>query len=108
MALDSNPILRIVRLTFKKEHVNDFKLLFEKIRPQIESFEGCLELQIFRDNELENVFYTLSRWLSATHLEKYRNSDLFKTTWENVSRWFDDKPKGFTLVALSGLLEEKV
>lgn len=107
MKPNPHPIVRIVRLTFKQENLNDFRHFFRETSPRIKSFEGCMELQSFQDNELPNVVYTLSRWTSAEHLERYRQSDFFKTTWEKVSRWFDDKPQAFTLAPFGETTAEK-
>lgn len=98
MTASSGIILRLVRLTFKAENVETFLQFFSETAPHIRAFQGCLELQGFRDREQPNVVYTLSRWASAEDLENYRQSTFFKNTWEQVSRWFEDKPQAFTLV----------
>lgn len=92
------PVVRLVRLALRADCVSEFIAYFEAIRKDIAGFDGCLQLEFYRDNEHPGVVYTLSRWSSAEHLEKYRQSDLFKTNWAHVSRWFDDKPQAFTLV----------
>lgn len=107
MSTSPGVILRLVRLTFKPENVEIFLDFFSKTRSSILAFEGCLELQHYRDREQPNVVYTLSRWASPEHLEKYRQSDFFKNTWEQVSRWFDDKPQAFTLVPFPETTQEK-
>jgi quinol monooxygenase YgiN len=107
MAASSGAILRLVRLTFKAENVETFLQFFSETAPHIRAFEGCIELQGFRDREQPNVVYTLSRWASPEHLENYRQSTFFKNTWEQVSRWFEDKPQAFTLVPFAEASEQQ-
>lgn len=100
---DTNSLVRIVRLSFKEEHLDDFLQFYSRVQSQIAAFEGCLEVQAFRDNEQPNVIYTISRWADAACLENYRQSDLFRDIWARVSPWFDEKPQAFSLIPLREL-----
>lgn len=97
---DTYPLVRIVRLSFREEHLDDFLQFYAQVQPQIAAFEGCMEVQAFRDNEQHTVIYTMSRWTNAAYLENYRQSDFFRDTWAQVSRWFEEKPQAFSLVPL--------
>ncbi len=89
-------MIRIVRLSFKQEHVKDFLTLFDERKERIRSFEGCQYLELWQDNESPNVFYTFSLWQSPASLESYRISAIFQDTWSKVSIWFNEKPKAFS------------
>lgn len=90
-------IIRIVRLSFQEEKVSDFIEIFEYSKLLIRSFEGCMGLKLLRDHHHQNVFYTYSVWQSNDHLEKYRNSELFKTTWQKTKLLFNTKAMAFSL-----------
>lgn len=90
-------INRIVRLSFKPEEVQDFIKVFNQSKKQISDFPGCMSLSLYQDNELSNVFYTQSLWKQESDLEAYRASDLFKTTWAQTKKLFNDKPMAWSL-----------
>lgn len=90
-------ILRIVRMTFQPEKVQDFVAVFEATRGKIRTFEGCLQLELMRDVQHPNVYCTYSRWESEEHLNKYRFSELFKDTWAKTKPLFAEKPVAYSL-----------
>jgi len=90
-------ITRIVRMQFKHDAVASFLETFSRTEKKIRNFEGCLSLQLMRDEEHINTFYTVSVWKNPEALEKYRQSSLFKQTWEAAKKGFSAKPVAFTL-----------
>lgn len=91
-------IIRIVRMSFHPHHIPDFLSMFSHKYPYIRHFEGCSYLRLLKDDQLPYVYYTLSEWESAEHLEAYRKSELFKETWKLTRTWFNDKPQAFSLL----------
>ena len=90
-------IIRIVRLSFEERGIDEFFSIFEESKNLIRSFEGCTCLELLKDHNHSNVFYTHSKWKSNDALEKYRESELFKTTWQKTKLLFNAKPQAFTL-----------
>ena len=90
-------LLRIVRMEFMPERVNDFLQLFTATRSKIASFEGCTGVQLLNDTQSANVFFTYSNWESEQHLESYRNSELFKQTWTKTKAMFSGKPQAWSM-----------
>ena len=70
-------LVRIVKLTFKKENISSFEQIFEATKQDIRNFEGCTFLELYRDNENPKIFFTYSYWENENALENYRNSDFF-------------------------------
>ena len=91
-------LIRIVRMQFQQDKVSQFLRLFESSKVRIRSFEGCEHLELKRDVEHTNVYYTLSHWKGPEYLEKYRNSDFFRSTWSKTKPLFEEKAKAFSLV----------
>jgi heme-degrading monooxygenase HmoA len=89
-------INRIVRLTFEPKLVNDFLAVFENSKNHIANFPGCQGLTLLKDADFNNVYYTYSLWLNESDLEKYRHSELFKTTWAATKKLFNAKPLAFS------------
>ena len=89
-------ITRLVKMTFKTEHTQDFILLFEQIKYRIADFEGCHQLQLLHDTHLPHVFFTYSIWKDENALENYRNSDLFAETWKKTKSMFAEKAQAWT------------
>jgi (4S)-4-hydroxy-5-phosphonooxypentane-2,3-dione isomerase len=86
-------IIRIVKMTFQTERVNDFLALFELVKIGIRSFEGCQQLELWHDKKDERIFFTYSIWNSQDDLDQYRFSELFKNTWATAQKSFAEKPE---------------
>ncbi|MFD2587089.1 putative quinol monooxygenase [Croceitalea marina] len=90
-------LVRIVKLTFKKENISSFEQVFEETKKQIRSFEGCNFLELYQEAEKPNVFFTYSYWENAEALENYRNSEFFKAVWAKTKILFDAKPEAWSV-----------
>ena len=95
--------IRIVKLSFKPEHVEEFLANFEFSKSQIRNFEGCKKLELLGDKNQDNIFFTYSHWRSVTDLENYRNSELFKSVWAKTKILFNDKPEAWSVDKLEEL-----
>jgi quinol monooxygenase YgiN len=90
-------LTRIVRMTFVPEKVSDFLLVFHENRDRIAGFDGCLHLELHHDADEPNVYFTISRWRSPKHLEKYRQSTLFSATWMRSKALFAEPAQAWSL-----------
>ncbi|MCU0436597.1 MAG: antibiotic biosynthesis monooxygenase [Raineya sp.] len=90
-------IVRIVRMFFQEDKTDDFLEIFEQSKHLIRHFEGCKHLELLRDADYKHIFCTYSYWESPEHLENYRQSDLFQSTWAKTKVLFNDKPIAFSL-----------
>ncbi len=93
-------IVRLVKLTFQPEAVDDFIGVFNGVKDRIEAVDGCKKLYLYRDKKHENVFFTYSEWEDEDALEAYRNSELFEQTWAKAKLYFDGKPEVWSLDAM--------
>ena len=91
-------IIRIVRMEFQPVHVDDFLAHFSTIKPLIRGFPGVQHVELHRDANHPNVFYTYSKWDGVSDLEAYRKSDLFKGAWSQAKTWFAAKPLAYSLL----------
>ena len=91
-------ITRIVRLEFQPEKVEDFLVLFNSSKQLIRHFPGVHHLELHRDAQLSNVFYTFSIWEGEDELEVYRQSELFQGVWAQTKVLFAAKPLAYSLV----------
>lgn len=89
-------LIRIVRLVFRPEFVPQFEQVFQESAAHIRAFPGCEHLELWRDEKYDNIFYTHSHWQSKEHLNTYRHSELFKTTWAKTKIGFCDRPQAFS------------
>ena len=80
-------------MTFRPDALADFHALFEASAPEIRAFEGCRHLELWEDARYPNILTTYSHWDSADHLDAYRHSELFRTTWARTKRWFAAPPE---------------
>jgi quinol monooxygenase YgiN len=90
-------IIRIVRLSIQPEKATLFQDTFWQTYDKIRNVEGCTDLQLHRDTDAECVFITFSIWKDPSYLEAYRNSALFKQTWDQVKPLFSAKAEAFSM-----------
>lgn len=91
-------IVRIVRMEFQPEKLEDFYQIFESSKHAIRAREGCKHLELHRDARQHNVLYTYSIWTSEEALNAYRYSDLFAKVWPKTKALFAAKPLAYSLV----------
>jgi len=93
-------IVRIVKMTFKKEKIQEFLHFLEENKLKIRNFPGCLGIEILQEKNNPAVIMTYSYWESEIDLENYRCSELFNFVWSNTKIHFDDKPEAYSMVSL--------
>ncbi|MEG3658638.1 antibiotic biosynthesis monooxygenase family protein [Arenibacter palladensis] len=91
-------LVRIVKLTFKKENIASFEAIFENNKKKIRQADGCTFLELLQSEEENNIFFTYSHWNSATDLENYKNSEFFKNVWLKTKQLFEEKPEAWSLI----------
>src|SRR5690606_10073242 len=90
-------LIRIVRMTFRPETVSAFLKNFESNKHSIRSFPGCHHLELWQDHPEKNIFVTYSHWESEEALNKYRDSELFKSVWSFTKALFSEKAQAFSV-----------
>lgn len=89
-------LIRIVRMTFKKEETDNFLQVFNESKHKIRSFPGCQHLELHQDYNKDHVFVTYSIWEDEEALNAYRHSALFEGVWAKTKALFADKPVAFS------------
>lgn len=90
-------MIRIVKMEFEPSKIDDFLKLFEERKERIASFPGCTHLELLRDKEQNNIFFTYSFWNSPADLEQYRNSEFFADTWKHTKILFKNKAAAWSV-----------
>jgi len=90
-------ITRLVKMTFLPNETEAFQKIFSENKDRIAAFEGCEQVELKRDVNSPNIFFTISRWRSEADLENYRNSDLFKSVWSKTKVLFEEKAEAWSL-----------
>jgi len=79
-------------MTFEENNEEDFLNIFNGSKDKIQNFDGCIHLELLKEVHSACVYTTYSHWQSEEKLNKYRNSELFKTVWAKTKTLFSDKP----------------
>lgn len=90
-------LVRIVKMTFEPSETEAFQKIFQQNKEKIRGFEGCSFLELYRDKNRSNIFFTYSYWKEERDLEKYRDSALFKEVWSQTKKLFSDKPEAWSV-----------
>lgn len=91
-------ITRIVKMTFIPEKVDDFIKVFNESKDFIRSYPGCIQMQLLKDIQQNNIYYTYSHWESEEALNHYRNSSRFREIWMNTKVNFQEKAEATSLI----------
>lgn len=89
--------VRIVKMGFKEDKIDEFLANFEENKSKIRGFEGCEFLELYRDKHNTNRFFTYSYWKDEDALENYRHSELFKNVWAQTKILFNEKPDAWSV-----------
>jgi hypothetical protein len=90
-------IIRIVKMTFEPQKVNDFLIIFNESKQLIRDMEGCTHLELLNDINTPNIYFTYSYWNSENDLNNYRNSQLFKNVWTKTKVLFSSKAEAWSV-----------
>jgi quinol monooxygenase YgiN len=90
-------ILRIVKMKFKAEHCDEFLELFNKYHSQIAGFKNCISVELLRDINEPQIFFTYSKWENESDLNNYRDSELFKSVWSLTKALFEQKAEAWSV-----------
>jgi quinol monooxygenase YgiN len=87
-------------MTFHNEHTETFEMVFRTYRNAIRSSPGCSHLELWRDKDDPNIYFTFSKWEAAEDLERYRQSETFRAAWSQTKVLFADRPQAWSVNAI--------
>ena len=90
-------IKRIVKMEFEPENVSAFVNIFKTNKDIITTFDGCHSVELLRDINTQNIFFTYSIWDSESSLNKYRESNTFKDIWSKTKPLFSSKARAWSV-----------
>ena len=71
--------------------------IFKTNKDIITTFDGCHSVELLRDINTQNIFFTYSTWDSENSLNRYRESNTFKDIWSKTKPLFSNKAKAWSL-----------
>ena len=89
--------VRIVKMSFHREHISTFQEIFEEKKEFIRNSSGCKLLELYQDKNNPELFFTYSYWENPQDLENYKKSDLFKSVWTKTKALFNSKPEAWSV-----------
>lgn len=95
--MNNTYFVRIVKMEFQEDKIAEFLANFKQVKDKIRASKGCEKLELYRDKNKRNIFFTYSYWQTEQDLENYRNSDLFKTVWAKTKPLFNAKPLAWSV-----------
>jgi quinol monooxygenase YgiN len=93
-------LIRVVRMYFKEENIQDFLTLFNESKDRIRNYDGCLRLDLLQDYNQEHILTTYSYWRDKKALDNYRHSAFFMENWSQMKKYFANKPVAFSCIKL--------
>ncbi|MEC3908543.1 antibiotic biosynthesis monooxygenase family protein [Tamlana sp. 2201CG12-4] len=99
----SGVFVRIVKMGFHENHVKTFLFHFNTNKQKIRGFQGCRFLELYQDKKDPTIFFTYSYWDSEAHLERYRQSELFRSVWSKTKPLFNRPPEAWSVDKIESL-----
>lgn len=96
-------MIRIVKMEFEPEKVDEFLKYFDTIKEKVRAQEGCHHLELLQDINTPHVLFTYSIWDDESYLNKYRNTSFFKEVWTNTKKHFNAKPGAWSVQTIAKL-----
>ena len=90
-------LIRIVRMHFKEDGVQEFLTIFNDNKKAIRNFPGCTHLELLKDKNHPTAYTTVSHWNNESDLNAYRDSAIFGKVWTAVKKQFAKQPEAFSL-----------
>jgi hypothetical protein len=87
-------------MEFRKEETAAFLELFDQVKTKILVQEGCEKLELLRANNNQTIFFTYSYWKDEASLNKYRETEFFKSTWKKTKALFASPAKAWSTTRL--------
>ncbi|MDZ4840008.1 MAG: antibiotic biosynthesis monooxygenase family protein [Bacteroidota bacterium] len=97
-------LVRIVKMQFKVDEIENFKNLFTQVYPFISNFPGCRQVTLVQQADDEAVFMTISHWDDDNALQNYRQSELFADTWRETKAMFQTQAIAWSVKPIHGAL----
>ncbi len=89
--------VRIVKMSFFEDKIDEFLTHFHQNKVEIRNFEGCDLLELYQDKNHKNIFFTYSYWKTEEDLKNYRNSKLFENVWSKTKVLFNELPQAWSV-----------
>ena len=95
--------VRIVKMGFQEDKIDDFLQNFEEVKQNIRNFPGNRFLELYRDKNDPTIFFTYSYWETEADLENYRKSELFIEVLTFTKQLFRQKAEAWSVDKLVSL-----
>lgn len=90
-------LVRIVKMEFQPDKINQFLADFDSVKEQIRNFDGNSFLELYQDQNEAHIFFTYSYWTNEEALNVYRKSDLFTSVWAQTKPLFAAKAQAWSV-----------
>jgi quinol monooxygenase YgiN len=90
-------MIRIVKLHFQEEKIQDFLDFFEEIKWKVATQPGCGGMKLLRDKKHPNIVFTYSKWVDESALNAYRDSETFGLVWPRIKPWFKHNAEAWSV-----------
>lgn len=100
-------MIRIVKLTFQEDKINEFLTFFDTIKHIVNTFPGCEGMKLLQDIHQPHIVMTYSHWNEEQDLENYRVSEQFKHIWSTIKPWFGERAQAWSVDAYFDGFQEK-
>ncbi len=90
-------LIRIVKLTFEPDKVEEFLNFFDTVKDKVNNFPGCTGMKLLQDMAHPNIIMTYSHWEHPSDLENYRTSETFQQIWSTIKPSFSEKAQAWSV-----------
>ena len=95
--MNNNYFVRIVKMEFQEDKIDEFLTNFNSVNNKIRNQPGNRLLELYRDKQQNNIFFTYSYWEKEEDLNNYKKTELFKEVWAKTKVLFNAKPQAWSV-----------
>jgi quinol monooxygenase YgiN len=83
----------IITFNTKPEKNSDFLAILENVKSELPLVDGCNGVEIYSDNQNENVFTLVESWDSEELHKKHISGIVESGGWEAIASHLSEEPK---------------
>ena len=90
-------VSRFVHLPLSPGKTQVFLEAYRDFAPKILHQSGCMGLELYKNQDVQEGFVLLTRWATMAEMEAYRHSDAFLEAWGKIRLLLGGRADSYTL-----------
>ncbi len=90
-------IIRLVKMAVRPDQTGEFERVYSEVKGIVRAMPGCRSLELLHDLHDSGLFFTWSLWDDESALERYRNSETYRSVWPRLKAHFVSEAQAWSV-----------